>query len=167
MASSINIKNLINSKTIGSQKFKDWSKKSEMNKWNVFPQSYYFDVLPQHLFNVEAKSGWLDWQRANRGHTKGEFNQTNQEGTFFSSWGPEFDDINVDLSLASHNKITVDGFGEIRAREEFSESIYDNEFWYYNNQTPGPVIVADPGDTIRVKLTNNLLYCLHLRCLVI
>ena len=156
MASSININNLINSKTIGKQKFKEWSKRSEMNKWNTFPQSYYFDVLPQHLFNIEAKSGWLDWQKANNGHTKGKFAQTNQDGTFFSSWGPEFDDINIDLSLASHNKITVDGFGEIRAREEFSESIYDNEFWFYNNQTPGPVIVADPGDTIRVKLTNNL-----------
>ena len=26
----------------------------------------------------------------------------------------------------------------------------------YNGQTPGPIIVADPGDTIRVKLSNNL-----------
>ena len=26
----------------------------------------------------------------------------------------------------------------------------------YNEQTPGPVIVVDPGDTIKVKLSNNL-----------
>ena len=156
MTVSSNINNLINAKTIGSKKFKEWSRESNLNKWSLFPQPYYLDVLPRHLFDIKAKSGWLDWQKANRNHAEGNFTQTNEEGTFFSSWGPEYDEINVDLSLASHNKITVDGFGEIRAREDFSESIYDNEFWFYNNQTPGPVIVADPGDTIRVKLTNNL-----------
>ena len=77
-------------------------------------------------------------------------------GHSFQVGDQEFNVVNIDLSLASHNKITIDGFGEIRVRKEFSQSIYDNEFWLYNSQTPGPVIIADPGDTIKVKLTNNL-----------
>lgn len=112
--------------------------------------------LSQHSSNIDIKSGWLDWQQANSNHAQGKFEQTNSQGTFYSSWGPEFQTIDIDLSLATQDNITVDGFGEIRTREDFSASVYDNEFWVYNEMTPGPVIVADPGDTIRVKLTNNL-----------
>ena len=113
----------------------------------------YLKVLPRT--NTSIKSGWMDWQKANKNHSKGNYKKTNRKGTFYSSWGPD-DILNVDLSLATNDRLLIDGFGEIRARKEFSQSIYDNEFWFYNGDTPGPVIIADPGDTIRVKLTNNL-----------
>ena len=76
---------------------------------------------PQHQGDVNIASGWLDWQMqivdTNKVYIK-----TNQDGTSFQA-GDQSLMVNVDLSLASHEKITVDGFGEIRVREEFSESI--------------------------------------------
>ncbi|MCB4377254.1 multicopper oxidase domain-containing protein [Synechococcus sp. MU1650] len=149
-----NREDLRNAKTIGQKNFENWSRNAGLT--GNAQDSAYFNVLPQHQTYIAIASGWLDWQKANIGHSQGKYERTNQDGTFYSSWGPEFDEVNIDLSLASHKKITVDGFGEIRVREEFSQSIYDNEFWLYNGQTPGPVIIADPGDTIKVKLTNNL-----------
>jgi FtsP/CotA-like multicopper oxidase with cupredoxin domain len=149
-----NLQTLLNAKTIGKVNFDKWSKNAGLT--GAAKENAYFSVLPQHQRNVNIASGWLDWQKANIGHSQGKYERTNEEGSFYSSWGPEFDEVNIDLSLASHNKITIDGFGEIRVRKEFSQSIYDNEFWLYNGQTPGPVIIADPGDTIKVKLTNNL-----------
>ena len=149
-----NLEDLRNAKTIGQKNFENWSSNAGLT--GIAEDSAYFNVLPQHQKDIEIASGWLDWQNANIGHGEGRYEKTNQNGTFYSSWGPEFDEVNVDLSLASHNKIAIDGFGEIRVREEFSRSIYDNEFWLYNGQTPGPVIIADPGDTIKIKLTNNL-----------
>ena len=149
-----NLEDLRNAKTIGQKNFESWSSNAGLT--GIAQDSAYFNVLPQHQKDIEIASGWLDWQNANIGHGEGRYEKTNQNGTFYSSWGPEFDEVNVDLSLASHNKIAIDGFGEIRVREEFSRSIYDNEFWLYNGQTPGPVIIADPGDTIKIKLTNNL-----------
>ena len=149
-----NLEILRNSKTIGQKNFKKWS--ANVGLTGIAQDSAYLNVLPQHQGVVNIASGWLDWQKGNNEHEKGIYQQTNKSGTFFSSWGPEFNVVNIDLSLASHNKITIDGFGEIRVRKEFSQSIYDNEFWLYNTQTPGPVIIADPGDTIKVKLTNNL-----------
>ena len=145
---------LLNAKTIGQKKFEEWSKNAGLSS---DPQkSGYLNVLPQHEKDIVIRSGWLDWQEANKLHANGKYKKTNKQGSFFSSWGPKFDEVSVDLSLASQNKISIDGFGELRTREEFSSSIYDNEFWVYNGQTPGPIIVADPGDTIRVKLSNNL-----------
>ena len=149
-----NLQTLLNAKTIGQVNYDKWSQNAGLT--GAAKDSAYFNVLPQHQDDVNIESGWLDWQKANNKHEQGVYQKTNQAGTFYSSWGSEFDEVNIDLSLASHNKITVDGFGEIRVREEFSQSIYDNEFWLYNGQTPGPVIIADPGDTIKVKLTNNL-----------
>ena len=149
-----NLQTLLNAKTIGKVNFDKWSKNAGLT--GAAKDNAYFSVLPQHQRDVNIASGWLDWQKANIGHNQGKYERTNEEGSFYSSWGPEFDEVNIDLSLASHNKITIDGFGEIRVRKEFSQSIYDNEFWLYNGQTPGPVIIADPGDTIKVKLTNNL-----------
>ncbi len=149
-----NLNDLRNAKTIGQKNFEKWSSNAGLT--GVAQDSAYFNVLPQHQKDIEIASGWLDWQNANIEHGQGKYERTNQDGTFYSSWGTEFDEVNVDLSLASHNKITIDGFGEIRVREEFSQSVYDNEFWLYNGQTPGPVIIADPGDTVKVKLTNNL-----------
>ncbi|MCB4393624.1 multicopper oxidase domain-containing protein [Synechococcus sp. HB1133] len=148
------LNDLRNAKTIGQKNFEKWSSNAGLT--GVAQDSAYFNVLPQHQKDIEIASGWLDWQNANIEHGQGKYERTNQDGTFYSSWGTEFDEVNIDLSLASHNKITIDGFGEIRVREEFSQSVYDNEFWLYNGQTPGPVIIADPGDTIKVKLTNNL-----------
>ena len=149
-----NLQTLLNAKTIGQVNYDQWSENAGLT--GAAKEGAYFNVLPQHQGDVNIASGWLDWQKANNKHEQGVYQQTNQAGTFYSSWGPEFNEVNIDLSLASHNKISIDGFGEIRVREEFSQSIYDNEFWLYNGQTPGPVIIADPGDTIKVKLTNNL-----------
>ena len=149
-----NLEDLRNAKTIGQKNFEKWSSNAGLT--GIAQDSAYFNVLPQHQKDIEIASGWLDWQNANIEHGQGKYERTNQDGTFYSSWGTEFDEVNIDLSLASHNKITIDGFGEIRVREEFSQSVYDNEFWLYNGQTPGPVIIADPGDTIKIKLTNNL-----------
>jgi len=149
-----NLQTLLNAKTIGQVNYDKWSENAGLT--GAAKDNAYFNVLPQHQSDVNIASGWLDWQIANNKHEQGVYQQTNQAGTFYSSWGTEYDEINIDLSLASHDKISIDGFGEIRAREEFSRSVYDNEFWFYNDQTPGPVIVADPGDTIKVKLSNNL-----------
>ena len=149
-----NLQTLLNAKTIGQVNYDQWSENAGLT--GAAKEGAYFNVLPQHQGDVNIASGWLDWQKANNKHEQGVYQQTNQAGTFYSSWGTEYDEINIDLSLASHDKITIDGFGEIRAREEFSRSVYDNEFWFYNEQTPGPVIVVDPGDTIKVKLSNNL-----------
>lgn len=149
-----NLQTLLDAKTIGQINFDKWSENAGLT--GAAKESAYFNVLPQHQSDVNIASGWLDWQKANNQHSQGIYQKTNQAGTFYSSWGTEYDEINIDLSLASHNKISIDGFGEIRAREEFSKSVYDNEFWFYNDQTPGPVIVVDPGDTIKIKLSNNL-----------
>ncbi len=148
------LEDLINAKTIGRKKFEEWSRNAGLE---TDPRkSRFLNVLPQHQKDIDITGGWLDWQKANKQHDQGEYKRTNKQGTFFSSWGPKFDEVSVDLSLAASNRISIDGFGELRTREEFSRSVYDNEFWLYNGQTPGPVIIADPGDTIKVKLSNNL-----------
>jgi len=149
-----NLQTLLDAKTIGQVNYDKWSENAGLT--GAAKDNAYFNVLPQHESDVNIASGWLDWQIANNKHEQGVYQQTNQAGTFYSSWGTEYDEINIDLSLASHDKISIDGFGEIRAREEFSRSVYDNEFWFYNDQTPGPIIVADPGDTIKVRLSNDL-----------
>ena len=70
----------------------------------------------------------MDWKKTNIGHKQGLYPKTNQEGTSFSSRGTEYAEIKIDLSLASHDKISIYCFVKVRAGEEFPKSVYDNEF---------------------------------------
>ena len=106
------LEDLRNAKTIGQKNFENWSRNAGLT--GIAQESAYFNVLPQHQKDIEIASGWLDWQNANIEHAQGKYERTNQDGTFYSSWGPEFDEVNIELSLASHNRILIGGFGEIR-----------------------------------------------------
>ena len=92
-----NLDDLRNAKTIGQKNFEKWSSNAGLT--GIAQDSAYFNVLPQHQKDIEIASGWLDWQNANIEHGQGKYERTNQDGTFYSSWGTEFDEVNIDLSL--------------------------------------------------------------------
>ena len=117
----------------------------------------YLNVLPNPDQQLIMNDGWSQWQKGNSGHRKGKFSDTSKSGSYYSSWGPS-KTLDVTLRMSTLDRQTIQGLGRIMANQQGGEfdSVYDTSFWQYNKQVAGPLLVANPGDHIKIKVINDL-----------
>jgi FtsP/CotA-like multicopper oxidase with cupredoxin domain len=140
---------LRSAKTIGSSNLAAWS--------TGYDVSEYLNVLPNENVRLSMDDSWSQWQRGNREHLKGIYSKTSTDGSYHSSWGPS-KNLNLTLRMSTLDRQTIQGLGRIMANKDGGrfDSVYDTSFWKYNKQSPGPLLVANPGDSIKIKLVNDL-----------
>ena len=140
---------LLEAKTIGAKNLAAWSSGFDPNR--------YLSVLPHPQITLPINDSWIQWQQGNSQHNQGIYSSTSPNGSYYSSWGPS-KSLDVTLRMSTLDQITIKGLGTIRANKGKTtfDSVYDSSFWTYNNQTPGPLLVANPGDTINIHLINDL-----------
>lgn len=140
---------LKSAKTIGSANLAAWGAGYNADE--------YLNVLPNPGQQLIMNDGWSQWQDGNRQHLKGKYSQRSKSGSYYSSWGPQ-KTLNVTLEMSSLDRQTIRGLGRVLAQKDGGQfkSVYDTSFWQYNNQMAGPLLVANPGDTINIKLVNDL-----------
>lgn len=139
---------------IGTDNFQNWSK--------GYNTSGYLKVLPHPDLKVVFKDPFANWQKD---HQNGQYKSTDATGTYYSSWGPD-KELDVTLDMKYLSQISIDGFGTLKAGDGFIPWLKDQtgsqettayEFLRaYNGLVPGPLLVAEPGDTIKITLKNNL-----------
>ncbi len=143
---------LKNAYVIGQSNFDSWSQ--------GFDASGYLKVLPQHQEKVVFKDPFLDWQKDHQNYKNGQFSATNAEGTYYSSWGPD-KELDVTLKMSQLTQTEIGGLGIVKAGNGIIEWL-NNEatpydlFRAYNGQIPGPFLIAEPGDTLKIKLENDI-----------
>ncbi|BAY62544.1 multicopper oxidase type 2 [Calothrix brevissima NIES-22] len=133
--------NLVDKYIIGADNLNAWS--------SNFDKSGYLKVLPQHKTPVIFKDPFSDWQKGL---------QTN---TYYSSWGHGSDTLDITLTMSDLSQITIDGFGTLKSGDGKVPWLNNAETPYeflraYNGLIPGPFIITEPGDTIKIKLINDL-----------
>lgn len=140
---------LLTAKTIGAANLAEWSP--------GFNAAEYLNVLPNPNVRLSMDDSWSQWQRGNQDHAKGIYSKTSNTGSYYSSWGPE-KNLNVTLRMSTLDRKTIRGLGRILANKDGGkfDSVYDTSFWAYNDQSPGPLLVANPGDHIKIKIINDL-----------
>ena len=140
---------LRSAKTIGVANLAAWSA--------GFNPSDYLNVLPNPGQRLPMNDAWSQWQRANQLHSIGVYSGSSANGSYYSSWGPQ-KELNLTLDMSSYDSQTIQGLGRIMADPTGGQfySAYPTSFWRYNDQVAGPLLVANPGDTINIKLKNNL-----------
>jgi FtsP/CotA-like multicopper oxidase with cupredoxin domain/Ca2+-binding RTX toxin-like protein len=134
MASQLN-----NAYIIGSQNFNSWSQ--------GFDPTGYLKVLPHPDQKVSFKDPFADWQAG-------------RPGNYFSSWGPETE-LNVTLRMEDLTQTKIDGFGIVKAGDGIIPWLNNKKTPYdglraYNGTIPGPLLIAEPGDTINIQMENYL-----------
>ncbi|MDJ0736279.1 MAG: multicopper oxidase domain-containing protein [Nostocaceae cyanobacterium] len=130
---------------IGQENFDLWSDGIETEGTGG-----YLKVLPTHDPEnpVIFKDPFIDWQN------------DEAEGTYYSSWG-EDGVLELTLDMDDLEEIEIDGFGTLKAGDGIipwfgnKETPYDS-LMGYNGLVPGPMLIVEPGDKIRIKLNNNL-----------
>ena len=140
---------LKSAKTIGSANLTAWGEGYNADE--------YLNVLPNPDQQLIMNDGWSQWQSANKRHRQGKFSASSQSGSYYSSWGPS-KTLDVTLRMSTLDRQTIKGLGRIMANKDGGEfnSVYDTSFWQYNKQIAGPLLVANPGDHIKIKLINDL-----------
>ena len=119
----------------------------------------FLKVLPNPNITLPYKSAWQEWQKGQADYKKGKYTYKDPNGLYYSSWGPDSDVVELELELAAFNELEIPGLGKLIANNTSNETSYDDDFQFYNGKTGsshGPLIVVDPGDTIKIKLVNNL-----------
>ena len=132
---------------IGDYFHEEWSEGYDKNA--------YLKVLPHPDIKVNYHSAWLDWQEGQKNYKEGIYTDVGPNGNYYSSWGPD-NTLEVTLTLSEADEIFIDGLGKIVAGSTDNHSVYDDGFQLYNGSTQGPLLVADPGDTLKIKLINDL-----------
>lgn len=124
---------------IGSENFNNWSQ--------GFDREGYLKVLPHPEEKILFRNPYEDWQQ-------------NRAGNYFSSWGPD-QDLEVTLTMEDLAEIDIEGFGTLKAGDGIipwrnnTKTPYEN-LRAYNGTIPGPVLITEPGDTLKIQLENNL-----------
>ncbi|WP_013334609.1 multicopper oxidase domain-containing protein [Gloeothece verrucosa] len=124
---------------IGQENFNNWS--------NGYNSNGYLKVLPQHQQKVLFKDPFQDWQQG-------------RSGNYFSSWGPD-QQLEVTLTLQDLTQVEIEGFGIVKAGDGIIPWLNNKptpfEFLRgYNGTIPGPMLIVDPGDTLKITLKNDL-----------
>ena len=132
---------------IGSDLHAQWS--------NGYNPEGYLKVVPHSGQSVQFKSAWTEWQHDQRNYRLGDYSSTDRNGSYYSSWGPDRK-LHLKLDIARADQIKIDGLGVLKANPQSNGSIYDDTFLLYNGQSAGPLLVVDPGDTVRIRLKNSL-----------
>ncbi|MTJ46740.1 DUF4114 domain-containing protein [Dolichospermum sp. UHCC 0259] len=141
--------NIKNAYIIGAENFGAWSP--------GYDASGYLKVLPHPEQKIVFKDPFIQWQQD---HQNGQFKEIGDGGGYYSSWG-EDEVLEVTLDMQYLSQIDIDGFGIIQAGDGYIPWLNDEKTAYeflraYNGLIPGPLLVADPGDTIKITLINNL-----------
>ncbi len=124
---------------VGQKNFESWSQ--------GFDQEGYLKVLPHPDVKVPFKDSFQDWQK-------------DRQGNYISSWGPQ-KELEVTLKAIDLNQIKIDGFGILKAGDGRISWLNNLENPYeslrgFNGTIPGPMLISEPGDTLKIKLENNL-----------
>ena len=140
---------LRSAKTIGAANLAAWG--------SGFNPADYLNVLPNPGKKLVMNDAWSQWQRANRMHGIGRYSGASVNGNYYSSWGPK-KELNLTLGMESFDRQVIQGLGRVMADPTGGQfkSSYPTSFWRYNGQISGPLLVANPGDTINIRLRNNL-----------
>ena len=126
------------------------------NLWSQgFDPEGYLKVLPHPDQTVKYQSAWLEWRKGQKGYKEGRYTEVGPNGSYYSSWGPD-KVLELTLTLDEGKKIQIDGLGTLKANSDLTDSVYDNNFNLYNGRSSGPLLVADPGDTLKIKVVNKL-----------
>ena len=136
--------------TIGQTLFESWSPGYG---------DQYLKVLPHPDVTVPYTSAWQEWQKGQADYENGNYTYVDPNGLYYSSWGPDSDTVEIELKLSEFNELYIPGLGKLTANNNENDSSYDDNFLFYNGDTgssQGPLIVVDPGDTIKVRITNEL-----------
>jgi hypothetical protein len=131
--------NLENAYIIGSENLASWSQ--------GYDRKGYLKVLPHPDVKISFKDPFQDWQN-------------NQQGNYISSWGPE-KELEVTLKAEDLEQIVIDGFGVLKSGDGKIPWLNNQENPYeflrgFNGTVPGPMLITEPGDTLKIKLENNL-----------
>ena len=132
---------------------------SLFDSWSPGYGDGYLKVLPHPDVTVPYTSAWLEWQKGQADYKNGNYTFEDPNGLYYSSWGPESDVVELELNLSAFNELFIPGLGTLIADNTSNGSSYDDNFQFYNGDTgssQGPLIVVDPGDTIKVRLINDL-----------
>ncbi|ARV57818.1 copper oxidase [Nostocales cyanobacterium HT-58-2] len=130
---------LDNAYIIGTQNFKTWSQ--------GFNQEGYLKVLPHPDVKVPFKDPFQDWREG-------------RSGNYVSSWGPE-KELNVTLKMEDLQQVDIDGLGILKSGDGKIPWLNDKATPYeflrgYNGSVPGPLLITEPGDTLKIHLENDL-----------
>lgn len=136
---------------IGQENFDSWSQ--------GFDADGYLKVLPHSNEKVEFKNPFAQWQQDNQDYENGNFVYEAQDGSYYSSWGPK-EVLEVVLNMDELEQLVIDGFGTLEPGDGFIDWLgkatpYDI-LRAYNGQITGPMLITEPGDTIKITLNNNL-----------
>ncbi|MBE9044561.1 multicopper oxidase domain-containing protein [Pleurocapsales cyanobacterium LEGE 10410] len=128
---------LENAYIIGQDNFNEWSQ--------GFDKEGYLKVLPHPEEKIPFKDPFKDWQEG-------------RPGNYFSSWGPD-KELDISLAIEDLEQIEIDGFGILKAGDgEIPWLGHQTPFEFlrgYNGTVPGPLLIAEPGDTLNIELENN------------
>lgn len=134
---------------------------SNFNSWSQgFNQAGYLKVLPHPDQKVAFKDPFRDWQQDHQNYKNGQFSATNAQGTYYSSWGPD-KELDVTLKMSDLAQINIDGFGILKSGDGLIPWLNGEKTVYellrgYNGLIPGPFLITEPGDILKIKLENDL-----------
>jgi hypothetical protein len=124
---------------IGQENFNSWGQ--------GFDAEGYLKVLPNPDETVPFKDPFRDWQLGL------------PQGTYYSSWGPE-KDLNVTIKLSELEQLEIDGFGILKEGDGnipwLGKASPYEKLRAYNEMIPGPMLITEPGDTLKITLVNDL-----------
>ncbi|WP_308256763.1 multicopper oxidase domain-containing protein [Geminocystis sp. GBBB08] len=145
------IGNLKSAYIIGQDNFDSWSQ--------GFDADGYLKVLPHPDQKVAYKDPFLLWQQDNQNYKNGDFVYEGANGEYYSSWGPR-EVLELTLNVDELQQLVIDGFGILEQGDHFIDWL-DKATPYdilraYNGKIPGPMLITEPGDTIKITLNNNL-----------
>ncbi|OUL24614.1 hypothetical protein BV372_28815 [Nostoc sp. T09] len=147
---------LENAYVIGKSNFDSWSQ--------AFPNNTagYLKVLPHSSQKVVFKDPFINWQKD---HQNGQFKEQGANGTYYSSWGPD-KELNVTLKMSELTQAQIDGLGILKSGDGLISWLKDQngnpekspyeQLRSYNGLIPGPMLVSEPGDTLKITLENDL-----------
>ncbi|MCL1471350.1 multicopper oxidase domain-containing protein [Argonema antarcticum] len=130
---------LTNAYVIGATNFQNWSQ--------GFDPNGYLRVLPHPDLKIPFKDPFEDWQAG-------------RPGNYISSWGPQ-KELNATLTMQNLAQVKIDGLGILKAGDGIIPWLNNKKTPYenlraYNGTIPGPMLITEPGDTLNIKLQNDL-----------
>ena len=143
--------NIENAYVIGQANFDSWS--------NGFDADGYLKVLPHSEIKVAYYDPFLIWQQDHLNYRDGVFKEVADDGSYYSSWGPD-KELDVTLTMDELEQLVIGGLGILEPGDHFIDWLnkatpYDY-LRAYNSRITGPMLIVDPGDTIKITLINNL-----------
>ncbi|MEB3220212.1 MAG: DUF4114 domain-containing protein [Nostocales cyanobacterium 94392] len=148
--------NLEDAYVIGQDNFAAWSTGKDENS-QPFDKEGYLKVLPHPDEKVAFKDPFQTWRED---HKNGQFKEEGDEGTYYSSWGPD-KVLDVTLNMSELSELEIEGLGILKAGDGKIPWLNDKATPYevfraYNGLVPGPMLITEPGDKLRVTLKNDL-----------